>query len=538
MNENVGYNGNRLIKKSGVVHEFTKEQIQEYIKCSKDIAYFVKNYCKIITLDHGMQLFAPYDYQVKMMNAFDENRFTVCLLPRQMGKTTCAAAYLLHYAIFNADKSIGILANKAAVAREILNRLQRMYENLPLWLQPGVKEWNKGSMVLDNESVIMAAATSSDSVRGFSFNCLFLDEFAHVDNQIVFWESTYPVVSSGSESKVIICSTPNGLDLFYKIYSEAEQKINNFVPLKVNWWEHPKRDEEWKETTLKNIGYEQFKQEYENEFMGSSGTLIDGSKLKVLTHKNPVIEQSDIKMYHKPEKGHIYVCVADVSRGKGLDYHAFHIIDVTKMPYQQVCTYRNNLEAPPDYAEIVYRLCKNYNDAYLLVEINDIGGQVADTVFYEFEYENVLYTESAGRSGKRISGGFGQNVDRGIRTTKSVKAIGCSMLKLLIEQDQLIINDFNTIKELSTFSRKGKSYEAESGNNDDLVMGLVLFSWLTDQDFFRNITDINTMIALKQRSQEQLEEELLPFGFNTNDMFDEPDNIPVATNDDSKWLGF
>lgn len=521
MSKNIGYNGNSFVKKAGVEHSFTKDQLEEYVRCSEDIVYFVKNYCKIITLDHGLQYFDPFPYQEKMLKVFSQERFVINLLPRQMGKSTVVAAYLLHYAIFTPDKSVGILANKAATSREILSRIQRMYENLPLWLQPGVKEWNKGSMVLGNGSWLMAAATSSDSIRGFSFNVIYLDEFAHVDQQVEFWESTYPVVSSGNTSKVLITSTPNGLDLFYKIYTEAEDGKNNFYPIKVNWWEHPARDDEWKRITLSNIGLEQFKQEYENAFLGSSGTLIDGEKLAQLVIKEPIVEKDKIKQYVRPEEGHIYVCIVDVSRGKGLDYSAFQIMDITSMPYRQVCTFRDNTITPIDYAEIIYRMAKIYNEAYILIEVNDIGEQVSDVLHYDFEVETILYTESAGRAGKRISGGFGSNVDKGIRTTKSVKAIGCNMVKMLIEQDQLIVSDFQTIQELSTFSRKGVSYEAEPGCYDDMVMCLVLFGWLSDQGFFRDLTDINTLAKLKQRHEEDLYDEMLPIGFNNEDI----DNI-------------
>jgi hypothetical protein len=527
VSKNVGYNGNSFLKKAGIEQEFTPEQIEEYVKCSQDIVYFVKNYCKIITLDHGLRLFDPYEYQERMLKAFDEKRFVINLLPRQMGKSTVVAAYLLHYAIFTPEKAIGILANKAATAREILSRVQRMYENLPMWIQPGIKEWNKGSMILGNDSWIMAAATSSDSIRGFSFNIIYLDEFAHVDQQVDFWESTYPVVSSGDNSKVLITSTPNGMDLFYKIYTNAEEGRNNFYPIKVNWWEHPKRDEKWREVTLSNIGPEQFQQEYENEFLGSSGTLITGSKLKELVFKTPIQEGHGLTMYEEPKKDRTYICVADVSRGKGLDYSAFHIIDSTEMPYKQVCTFRDNMINPMEYAEVIFRTTKSYNDALILVEINDIGEQVSDVLHNDFEVEGILFTESAGRSGKRISGGFGKNVDKGIRTTKSVKAIGCNMLKMLVEQNQLIINDFNTIQELSTFSRKGNSYEAESGCHDDLVMGLVLYGWLADQPFFKDLTDINTLAALRERSEEDMISDLTPFGFyddgnNEEEMIIEP----------------
>ena len=513
MYDNIGYNGNALVKKAGIEHEFTPEQVKELIKCSNDVVYFVTNYCKIITLDDGLQLFKPFEFQERMLRIFDENRFVINLLPRQMGKSTVCGAYLLHYVMFNESKTVGILANKAATSREILSRIQRMYEHLPMWMQLGVKEWNKGSMILANDSKILAAATSSDSIRGLSLNVIMLDEFAHVNQQMDFWESTYPVISSGEKSKVIITSTPNGMDLFYKIFKEAEEGKNNFTAVKVHWSEHPKRDEKWKEETLKNIGLEQFKQEFACQFLGSSGTLISGETLQTIVPSNPIAQADGLTQYNKPEGGHVYALIVDVSRGKGLDYSAFSVIDITKMPYRQVCVFRDNFIASADYATVIHNIAKLYNEAYVLVEVNDIGAQVSDILYLDYGYENLVFTENAGRSGKRVSGGFGKNVDRGIRTTKTVKAVGCSVLKMLIEQNQLLIQDFNTIQELSRFSRKGNSYEAESGSHDDLVMGLVLFAWLSDQTYFRDLTDINTMAALREKTEEQIEEELLPFGF-------------------------
>ena len=512
------YNGNANVKKTGVMHNFTPEQLAEYIKCKEDIIYFVRTYCKVITLDHGLQLLDLYSYQERMITSYDSKRFVINLLPRQMGKSTAVAAYLMHYVLFHSDKTVGILANKAPTAREILNRIKRMYENLPLWMQPGVKTWNKGDIELGNGSVIIASSTSSDSIRGFSMNVIFLDEFAHVDHQIEFWESTYPVISSGEESKVIITSTPNGMDLFYKIYTEAEQGTNDFYPIKVHWSEHPKRDEKWKETTLKNIGMEQFQQEFEVEFMGSSGTLISGAVLKTLVSKSALLSRAGLSIYEEKIGNHQYVIVADVSRGKGLDYSAFHVIDVTSMPYTQVCVFKSNMVTPLDYAGIIFQTAKAYNNASVLVEINDVGAQVADSLFYDYEYEGIIYTENAGARGKRISTGFAKGGgDRGIRTTKTVKAIGCSMLKLLIEQRQLIINDHDTIHELSRFSKKANSYEAESGSHDDLVMGLVLFSWMSDQQYFKDLTDINTLSQLREKTDEELMNDLTPFGFISTD---------------------
>jgi len=248
-------------------------------------------------------------------------------------------------------------------------------------------------------------------------------------------------------------------------------------------------------------------------FLGSSGTLISGEKLKEMASSNPIHQHEGLMQYEKPQKDHVYALIADVSRGKGLDYSAFNVIDITSMPYKQVCTFRDNFIGPVDYSEFIFRTATLYNEAYVMIEVNDIGGQVSDLIYLDYGYENIIFTENAGRSGKRVSGGFGRNVDRGIRTTTSVKRIGCSILKMLIEQKQLLLCDYNTIQELSRFSKKGNSYEAESGANDDLVMTLVLFSWLTDQNYFKDLTDINTIMALREKTAEEMEENMMPFGF-------------------------
>lgn len=255
-----------------------------------------------------------------------------------------------------------------------------------------------------------------------------------------------------------------------------------------------------------------------NEYLGSSGTLIAGWKLKELVAKTPVAKGMGVNQYKKPKEGNTYVAIVDVSRGKGLDYSAVQIIDVTKMPYEQVLVYRDNMTTPGDFAEIIYRLGTQYNKCPVLVEVNDIGQQVSESLYFDFEYDNVLFTENMGKNGKRITHSFkGVGSDRGVRTTKTVKSIGCSMLKLLIEQNQLIINDSETISELSTFSKKANSYQAEVGCNDDLVMCLVLFGWLSEQDYFKSMTEINTLIKLKDMNKEEMDSEMLPLGFYGSD---------------------
>jgi hypothetical protein len=464
-----------------------------------------------------------YDYQREIIEKITNNRRAVVVTSRQAGKTTTAVAVILQFILFNEYKTVALLANKGDSAREILDRIKIAYEALPTWMQQGVVEWNKGSVQFENGCKIIAASTSSSAIRGKSVSFLYIDETAFVENWDEFFASVFPTISSGNTTKILLTSTPNGLNHFYKTCEGAIEETNGYQFTKVNWDDVPGRDAAWKEETLQamDYDYEKFAQEYECQFLGSSGTLIDGSKLKTLVPHKPIVEANGISMFKRVEADRIYACIVDVSRGKGLDYSAFQIIDVTEMPYEQVCTYRDNFITPAEYAEVIYRTCKGYNEATILVEINDIGEQVAELVHYEFEYENILFTESAGRSGKRISSGYSKNCDKGIRTTKSVKSVGCSILKLLIEQEQLILNDWQTIKELSTFSRRGNSYEAESGAHDDLVMCLVLFAWLSDQSYFKEMTDINTLIQLREKSEQEMMDSMLPFGFHDDGIDDE-----------------
>lgn len=514
------YLGNSNLKRSGVNVNWTPELVQEYIKCKEDVVYFVTTYMKIININHGLVNFIPYPYQEQMLRTMAGERYTVIATARQAGKSTTTCGFILWYIIFHADKTVALLANKGDTAREILGRIQLAYQHLPKWLQQGVKEWNKGSFELENNSRVIAAATSSNNIRGYSINLLFIDEAAFIENWDEFFTSVYPTISSGTESKIVLVSTPNGLNHFYQIWQNAAESRNNYKPIKVMWHDVPGRDEAWRKDTLSamNFDTEKFEQEYCVEFQGSSGTLIAGWKLKELVHATPLVKKDGLAQFKPPILNHSYVCIVDVSRGKGLDYSAFSILDVTKMPYEQVCAYRNNLISPIDYADIIFRVCKSYNSAATLVEINDIGEQVATALHFDFEYENVLFTESAGRSGKRITAGFGGNSDKGIRTTKSVKSVGCSMLKLMVEQNQLIVNDFNTINELSTFSRKGLSFEAEPGKHDDMVMGLVLFAWLSDQMYFKEYTNINTLAKLREKTDDEILQDLTPFGFFDNGM--------------------
>jgi len=536
------YLGNINLKRKGVTIEWTEEMVQEFVKCARDPIYFAEKYIQIVHVDHGLIPIICYDYQKEIIRKTTDNRRTCVVTSRQAGKTTTAVCLILHYILFNDHKLVALLANKGDAAREILDRIKTAYEALPKWLQQGVIEWNKGSVEFENGSKIIAAATSSSAIRGKSVSFLYIDETAFVENWDQFFASVFPTISSGTSTKILLTSTPNGLNHFYKTCEGAKAGKNGYEFVQVMWTDVPGRDDKWREETLAAMDFdtEKFAQEMECEFLGSSGTLIAGWKLKQLVYKESIKEVGGIVVYEEPKPEGNYVIVVDVSRGKGLDYSAFQVIDISQMPYIQVGAYRNNMITPVDYAAAVHAAAKYYNDANILVEVNDIGEQVASIIFEEYEYENMLLTENNGREGKRLlSGvaGFNGKADKGIRTTKSVKSIGCSMIKLLIEQNQLIINDFETIREMSTFSQKGTSYEAEPGNHDDLMMCLVLFGWLSNQKFFKELTDINTVINLREMNEEKVFSELVPFGMIDDGQNDFEDPKPVTTRgNDYSWL--
>ena len=510
------YLGNPNLKKVNTPVEFTKEQIREYQKCSKDPLYFMLNYVQIVSLDEGLVPFNMYDFQKHIVRTIHDNRFTICKLPRQSGKSTTTISYLLHFALFNPNSSLAILANKSSTARDILGRLQLAYENLPKWLQQGVINWNKGNIELENKSTIVAAATSSSAIRGGSYNIIFLDEFAFVPANIAeqFFSSVYPTISSGKNTKMIIVSTPHGMNMYYKLWSDAINKQNDYVPIEVHWSEVPGRDEKWKEETIRNTSPEQFQSEFECEFLGSIDTLIAPSKIKNTPHIPPIESKGGLQMFEKPIKGNTYVCTVDVARGTTKDYSAFIIFDVTKIPYTVVATYKNNEVKPFVFPSIIEKTCKGFNDAHVLVEVNDLGQQISDTMQYELEYENMLMTTQRGRAGQVLGAGFsGRGTSIGVRMTKQIKKIGCSGFKTLIESDKLIVNDFNIIEEMSTFSRRGTSWMAEEGCNDDLVMCLVIFGWLSNQEYFKEMTDSNIRAQIYEEQAHLVEQDMAPFGF-------------------------
>jgi hypothetical protein len=536
MSDNV-YLGNPNLKKANTQIQFTEEQIIEFLKCKEDPVYFAKNYIKIVSLDHGLVPFEMYPFQEKLVKNFHENRFNICKMPRQTGKSTTCVSYLLHYAVFNDNVNIAILANKASTARDLLGRLQLAYENLPKWMQQGIISWNKGSLELENGSKISSNSTSSSAVRGGSYNVIFLDEFAFIPNHIAddFFASVYPTISSGQSTKVIIVSTPRGMNHFYRMWHDAERGKNEYVPTDVHWSEVPGRDAAWKEQTIANTSEQQFKVEFECEFLGSVNTLINPAKLRNLVYENPIKRNAGLDVYEHPKEENNYLITVDVARGLGNDYSAFIVFDITNFPYKVVAKYRNNEIKPMLFPSVIHEVAKGYNDAWLLVEVNDIGDQVANILHFDLEYDNVLMCAMRGRAGQIVGSGFsGKKSQLGVRTTAAVKKLGCSNLKTLMEDDKLLTVDYDIISELTTFAQKHNSFEAEEGCNDDLAMCLVIFSWLVAQDYFKEMTDNDVRKRIYEEQKNQIEQDMSPFGFISDGLDDFGITIDEETGD--RWI--
>jgi len=524
------YLGNPNLKAANTAVSFTPEQVAEYLKCSEDPLYFITKYIRIVTLDRGLQSFEPWHFQQDLLRTVHSNRFVICKYPRQSGKSTTVLSYALWYILFNPTTNVALLANKLQTARELLSKLKTAYEYLPKWLQQGIVSWNKGSLELENGSKILASATSSSAIRGGSFNLIILDEFAYVPHELAegFFSSVYPTIASGKTSKVLIVSTPKGLNLFYRLWIGAKEKTNAYVPVEIHWSDVPGRDAKWKEQTIANTSEEQFRVEFECEFVGSLHTLIDVKKLKNMPWRKPIQKTLDgMDVYEAAKPNHIYAAVVDTSRGSGSDYHAIVVIDVTQTPYRLVAKFRNNTLSHLILPTVIDKIAKDYNNASVLVELNDIGEQVATILHEDLECENMLNTTVRGRGGQVLSNfGVGKR-QLGVKTTHPVKKVGCSVLKSLIEEDKLLVEDFDIISEFATFVSKGDTFEAESGYHDDLVMTLVLFAWMTSQPYFKDFTNIDIRRLIYEDQIKRIEEDLTPFGMIDDGL--------VADDDDTMW---
>lgn len=530
------YKNNPLLKAAGVKIPFTHEQLQEYIKCSRDPAYFIENYAKVVSLDDGIVLFKMYPYQKRIIKAVHENKSVLAKLFRQAGKSTIIAAYFAWYVLFNDNKTAVVLANKQAIAKEIFSRVQFIIENLPQWLQQGVVEWNKTSFELENGSKCLAAATSASAVRGMSINLLLCDEFAHLKPNLAeeFIASVFPTLSSSESSKLIIISTPNGMNHYHKMWVEAINKRNEFVTVEGRWQEHPKRTPAWAEAQRQKLGEVKYRQEIECTFEGSSYTLIDGTKIAQLAIAAPIYSKDCFEAFEKPLKDRSYVMTVDVSRGRHMDYSAFSVIDVTKMPYNIVATFKDNTISTLEFPHLIYNTARQYNDAFILIETNDLGEEVANTLWYEYEYENLYFT-----SGNELSQLKGYP---GVRTTSKVKSLGCSVLKELVEKDQLNVNSHKIIEEFSLFALHKKSYASQDPSvNDDLCTTMWLFAWLTKQDIFQDITNNNLRAILTEKKQQYIDSTMTPFGFFNdgnlnNDLASAGDNKKLPSKENPYYL--
>ena len=532
--ENNSYNGNSLLKPIGFEMQYTSEQVREILKCREDPIYFIENYCYIVSLDRGLILFKLYDCQREKVEVIMNNRKVILMEGRQQGKTITSAACILHYTIFNSNKTVAILANKSTAAREVLSRYQIMYENLPLWMQQGIKTWNKGDVELENGSKIFTSATSTSGIRGKSVNWLYIDEAAIIPNNVAeeFFTSTYPTIMAGETTKVLLTSTPLGYNHFWKYWNDAQEGRNGFVALQIPYWKIPGRDEKWAEEQKSVLGELKFNQEVLCAFLGSSNTLISPDTIARLSPIPFMHEKDGLDILEYPVPGHVYFTTVDTSRGIGGDYSAFTVIDTTEYPYKIVAKYRNNKISPLLYPTVIHKVSKEYNSAYVLVEINDIGQQVADIIHNDLEYENMIWVGSDARYGQVLSSS-GRSSILGVRTTKQVKRIGCATLKSLVEENKLLVFDRDIISEFSTFIEHNGVFQADEGYNDDLTMTLVLFAWATNDPMFKDLMNANNRQALYSSQMKNIEDELTPFGFIDNGQSTEPE---VEVIDGDIWL--
>lgn len=531
-NKQISYNGNPNLKPIGTVQQYTSEQVKELMRCMQDPIYFIESYCKIVSLDRGLISFKLYECQKEKVDVILNNRKVILMEGRQQGKTITSAACILWYTLFQENKTVAILANKSSAAREVLSRYELMYEMLPMWMQQGVKTFNKGDIELENGSKVFTAATSSSGIRGKSVNWLYIDEAAIIPNNVAedFFTSVYPTISAGQTTKILLTSTPLGYNHFWKFWNEAEQGLNGFIPLFIPYNRIPGRDEKWAAEQKSMLGELKFNQEVLCRFLGSSNTLINPDTIAAMSTKQFVYTKDGLDILEEPQEDHVYMLVADTSRGVGGDYSAFTVLDITAYPYTVVAKYRSNRISPLLFPNIIYKVAKDYHKAYCLVEINDNGQQVADSLYMDLEYENVFFVGSSSKTGQYLSGGFTPGATLGVRTTKQVKRLGTTTFKSLVEGTKLLIHDPEIIEEISTFIEVRGTHKADEGYHDDLVMCLVLFSWATNEPFFKDLTDSNLRKALYEEQFKQIEENLTPFGI-VNDGLPQKEE-PVVMGDD------
>lgn len=502
------YNANPYLKRAFVNLQFSNWQVDEIIKCMNDPYYFFENYYYVKTPDGIEMLFNPYKYQRLMLDTMLHERFVICRMARQSGKSTIVIAYMLWNILFHQNRDLAILSKTEKDSIGLLTRIKFAYEKLPKWMQQGITRFDQTKIELENKSSITAAATTSAAARGSSYYCVFLDEFAFVPGNMAeeFYTSVYPTISAGKNTKIFIVSTPNGMNLFYRMFDDAERRKSTFVPITFDWTVVPGRDETWKIREIKNIGQEKFDQEYAVQFLGSVNTLIGSQAMHELKKLQiqPIDKRNGLDIFDYVVPGRKYIITVDTSEGVGKDYSAFSVIDVTEKPYVLVAKYRNNREPILTYPNIILSVARRYNDAYVLIEVNDLGSQIASTMFYQFSYDNLICTNTSTGSkyGQVAVLGNGKNKRLGLKMSQSTKRVGCANIKDIIESGQLIIRDFDYLVELSNFVKTKDSFAAKEGETDDLVMTLVMFGWLAKQDVFSSMTKTDIQRDWKNQKEE------------------------------------
>lgn len=508
-----GYNGNPNLPLPTEDYTLAESELEEYVKCLNDPLYFIANFVKITQVDEGIITFKPWKFQETVIHALETNRFVIAKLPRQSGKSTVIiCGYFLWYILFHTDVSVALLANKEETAIMLLDRLKESFELLPRFLKQGVEKWDQKLIKLGNKARVRAAACSGSAIRGDTFNIVFLDEFAFVPANIAeeFMASVFPVISSGKTTKLFIVSTPNGFNLFHKIFVQAEQGKNDYKALQYTWRDvfyakNPTATEtealKWRSDTIKNMANneQKFQQEFECDFLGSANSLVAPWKLAQIDFREPLEHRGKLRVYQKPihlsEDGpaHVYVCTVDVAQGQLLDSSVVQVIDITSSPFVQVGCYQDNSIKPAQLGQVVVQIARWYNDAFLFFEINGEALATALICQEDFQYENIIHVFMHKKKGQQLSAGFTPTARIGLKSTEATKRIGCTGLKSLLEGDKLVIVDYETKAQLGTFvaqinKRTGLPtiYGAELGNHDDCISPLVLLGWLSLQQGFEN----------------------------------------------------
>ena len=528
-----GFEGNPHIRGPSVPIQWTKKSLSEYGKCADDPLHFIRNYVYIKSVDsEDLILFATRPYQDEMVEKMVNNRFVIVKLPRQAGKTVIVSALLLWNLIFQRNYSILIAANKGSKANDVLKMVKDMYEKLPEFLQHGISIWNKGSIELETGSKIRATATSGSSARGDTVNLIYIDEAAFIPTHVAteFFESVVPTISSGKTSKIFITSTPKGLNHFYSMYKAAIEGKSGYAHVEIKWNDVPGRDEKFRAQIVAQFGQRYFDQEYGAEFHGSSSTLIDGAKLTTLVTEHPVSETPTYRIYANPEPHHSYAITVDVAEGLGGDASAMSVVDITSLPYKIAAVYRNNEIQPMAFPSVIHQFALKYNRAMVLVEAN-FGQQIADILWQDLEYENIVQTARNVKRGDQISAGFAASTRPGLVMNKLTKRLGCSNLKTLIEQDQLLITDGWIYDELCRFVVTGASYVASEGH-DDLAMTLVMFGWLVDQGYVRDATNNDIRRKIAEVNARAIEDSMMALGGITRGLDDDFEAIDFTHPDD------